>query len=550
MRVYIYIGLISLLGFTAYTQSDSTRTGEVVSGEVVIEKDKKIILPQADKIFLKSEPKSFKNDPLDVQFNVQEPGFDWPDYKSDVPYKFIAEPYPIEEYQNYVKLGYGNYASPLFEAGLFKSFGSFATSTKLFYESFNSGPVNDENSGNKRGGVDFSGRYTTGSFIIKPSISFQNRQYNFYGNADRQNSGFNSDVDEVQLDQFEVGLSLSGQGADFSYEIKPSFSLANQRITSGNALNKESTFATAGNFSYKIDDAFTTGLDFESNVASYDGGLSYSRSLINLNPWVTHRRESLSITAGFIVSSGKVYDSSKTGFYPNIRAEYDLSEEWTVFGLFSGGLSWNGLDQLLNQNEFLDDSLAITHSEYTSKFGGGIKGAPIKNMLIEASVTNSSIKGLPFFTPSISDSSRYVLSYDSKAVNVLTVESSISFMPTATSTYGAKLQINGYSVESLDRPWHKPSFVFEAYTSHNIQEKIIVSAHVTSIGGIRAPANVDFGYVKLPAFTDIGIGAKYLITKRASAFIDVNNLLNNEYERYLGYPIRGLAFKIGGQYRF
>ena len=123
-------------------------------------------------------------------------------------------------------------------------------------------------------------------------------------------------------------------------------------------------------------------------------------------------------------------------------------------------------------------------------------------------------------------------------------------MPTATSTYGASLELNGYSVESLDKPWHQPTFIFKAYTSHNIKEKLILSAYLTSIGGIRAPAQVDFGYVKLPAFTDVGIGAKYLITQRASAFIDVNNLLNNEYERYLGYPIRGLAFKIGGQYRF
>ncbi|MEQ9468014.1 MAG: TonB-dependent receptor [Ekhidna sp.] len=550
MRAYIYIGLISFLCFGAHAQSDSTKTGQVVSGEVVIEKDKKITLPQADKIFLKSEPKSFQNDPINVQFNVQEPSFEWPDYKSDVPYQFVQDPYPIEEYQNYVKLGYGNYGSPLLEAGLFKTFGGFSTNTKLFYESFKSGPVNDENSGNRLGGVDLGGSYTTGSIVIKPSISFQHRQYNFYGNADRQNTGYDTVVEEVLYDQFNLGVSLSGQSEEVSYEIRPSFGLSNQRIDGGTDLNKESVFNTTGNFSYKIDEAFTTGFELEGNVSSYDGGLSYDRSLLNVNPWVTHYRENLSITAGFMISSGKVGSGSKTGFYPNISAEYDLSDKWTVFGLFSGGQSWNGLSQLLDENEFLDDSLAITHTEYTTKFGGGIKGSPIKNMLFEASITNSSTKGLPFYTPSVSDSSRYILSYDTENVNILTLESGISYMPTTTSTYGAKLQINGYSVESLDRPWHRPSFVFEAYTSHNIQEKLIVSAHLTTIGGIRAPANVDFGYVKLPAFTDIGIGAKYLITQRASAFIDVNNLLNNEYERYLGYPIRGLAFKIGGQYRF
>lgn len=551
MRSKLAIAFVILVQIL-WAQNDSTNAqGEIISGEVVIEKDNKIILPQADKIYVRSTPKNFANQAVDIRFQVNEPTFEWPDYKSDVPFQTLDELYPVEEYQNYIKLGYGNYSSPLLEAGLFKTFGAFDTQAKLFYESFKSGPVNGDNSGNALGGVELSGTYKKNSFKLTPSISFKSSKYSFYGNADRVNSGFDvSDPDDASLNEFRLSMAFEGGSDDIQYVIKPIFENVSQNLDGGDNLNKESNLGIQGSLGYKIDDSFTTGFDIDGYTASYDGGLQLDRSLININPWLTHTRDNLSITAGFVVSSGKVGETSQTGFYPRARVDYSLTNDWSIYGLFSGGQVWNSLSQLISENQFLDDSLVIVQSEYTSQFGGGIKGTPVKNVLLDASLTYSSVEGLPFFVPSATDSARVSLAYDSESVGVVTLKSSLSFMPTAKSTYGVSLEINGYSMESLDRPWHKPAYIFKAYTSHNIQEKLIVSAYVTSMGGIRGPANVNFGYVKLPAFTDLGLGAKYLITKQASAFITVNNLLNNEYERYLGYPTRGITFKIGGQYRF
>lgn len=553
-RMKIAIALIScVIWIQSYAQNDSTKTkqGEILTGEVIIEKDKKIMLPQADKIFLRSTPESFSNKPIQLAFDVKEPDFEWPDYKSDVPFQFTDDPYPLANYQNYVKLGYGNFNSPLLEAGLFRTFGNWDSRAKLFYESFKTGPVNEENSGNSVAGIDVSATHVKNDFTIMPLISFKQRRYKFYGNSNRINTGF-SEVDPVESKHSHIfsEIALSWKKGDVNLSFKPRISSSVQSFDQSNEENSEITLGATGSLAYKIDEAFTTGFEIVGQSAQYDGGLAYDRSLININPWVKHQKDELTVEAGFMVSSGKVNTETKTSFYPKAKVSYSFSDEWGVYGLISGGQEWNSLNGLLNQNEFLDDSLGITHTEKTFSFGGGIKGTPVKNMLVEASLIHSSFKGLPFFIPSASDSARFVLTYDNETVSVISLKTGVNYMPTATSTYGASLELNGYSVESLDKPWHTPTYIFKAYTSHNIKEKLIVSAYLTSIGGIRAPADVDFGYMKLAAFTDVSIGAKYLITPRASAFIDVNNLLNNEYERYLGYPIRGLAFKIGGQYRF
>ncbi|MEQ9009556.1 MAG: hypothetical protein RLP12_16875, partial [Ekhidna sp.] len=201
-KLFLFIFL--LYGGLLWAQNDSTQNqGEVLTGEIVIEKDKKIILPQADKIFIRSTPRSFGNDPLNQSFNVQEPKFEWPDYKTDVSHQQVSEPYPLSAYDDYIKLGYGNYKSPLMEVGLFQTFGLWDSGVKLFYESFASGPVNEENSENSIGKVDVSFALDQESFSITPMLSFYSKEYRFFGNTNRFYDEFDSAIpDDSRLNHF------------------------------------------------------------------------------------------------------------------------------------------------------------------------------------------------------------------------------------------------------------------------------------------------------------------------------------------------------------
>ena len=125
MRRIIIIILVSIVSVSLHAQSDSTvnRQGEVASGEIVIEKDKQITLPKADKVMQRAQLKSFASDPLDLNLTSFEPTLEWPPYKSAVPFEKVSREYPTSEYPNYVKLGYGNYGSPLAEVGVLSELG-------------------------------------------------------------------------------------------------------------------------------------------------------------------------------------------------------------------------------------------------------------------------------------------------------------------------------------------------------------------------------------------------------------------------------------------
>ncbi|MEO1256778.1 MAG: hypothetical protein AAFY41_18090, partial [Bacteroidota bacterium] len=275
MKKRCLIIVLWFIAFGSWAQTDTTKTqGEVISGEIVIEKDKQIILPAADKVFLKSYPQNFRDQPVEVDFEIKEPNFEWPDYKSDVPFQFFQDPYPLAKYQNYVKLGYGNYNSPLIEAGLFQRLGVLDTHTKLFYESFDSGPVNNENSRNAIGGIDFKASFDKESFSLSPAISFENQRYNFYGNTNRATTGFpDQDTDEISMNSLEVSVTLEGERDDISYSLKPKIGLLRQNLVQANDVNQTEFITGAeGAFNYKLAENFNTGLALDFTSGSYRGG--------------------------------------------------------------------------------------------------------------------------------------------------------------------------------------------------------------------------------------------------------------------------------------
>jgi outer membrane receptor protein involved in Fe transport len=55
---------------------------------------------------------------------------------------------------------------------------------------------------------------------------------------------------------------------------------------------------------------------------------------------------------------------------------------------------------------------------------------------------------------------------------------------------------------------------------------------------------------KLPVIADINIGADYRISKDFSAFIDLNNLTNQTYQRWFNYPTYGFNVIAGVTFIF
>ena len=546
------IFVLLLVTIKVFSQQDSVATGQVVDASIVIEKNKEIKLPTAEKLNNEEKPTTFTTDSLNLSYNIREPELSWPAYKSDVGYVPFSGEYEIPAYQNYVKAGFGNYRSPLLELGIFPQLNNWKLRSVLSYESYASGPVNDENSASSFGGLDVSGSYKGDFLNITPQFSYNRMGYRFYGNADRVVSGFNQEnPNDVSIDQVQLGTKLEGIGNSYSYFLKPGILSSNQAISGSDRINNEFEFYLEGGLKLDIDTVLNAGFELEAHSSQYDGVTTYNRSLFNLNPWISYRKNAYYLKAGLVVSSDKsIGGSNSSNVYPSIHGEWNASNQWTIFGSISGGKQWNSLVSLLNENRFLDDSLTLLNNDLRSSIQGGIRGNVSSNLQLTLGLKLDSYRDLPFYIPSASDSSRFTLTYDNGNVNVFTFYTKAQLAIGDKTHISGEMEFYGYSLDSLSKAWHKPTYSLTLNGAHQINDRFQLSAEIFSQRGITAPIRINTESITLRSFTDVSFRTTYVVTDRASIFLDLKNLLNQEYEKYIGYPVRGLTFKIGGTYRF
>lgn len=548
---YIIILFMILLSGSLLAQTDSTATGEVVDAEIIIEKDKKIVLPQADKISTPVEIKNFNLARLELSYEALEPDFNFPEYKSDISFVELKERYPIATFQNYVQAGYGNFQSPLLGMGFFHQLGSTKLGAKVFHESFGSGPIGDKNSASSFSSLDLSARYKNEILEIVPQINYARTGYRFYGNTDRINSGFSTESPEEGVNgSFGVGVNLRGKMKGLNYYFSPKVISMAQSLTDGDAINQEAGVEIVAGFDLEIDKKISAGIDSEGYSTSYTGGLEYGRSLFSLRPTVTITTEKLKLSAGFTFASGKVDNSSESGIYPFLDGSFAFSSKWSLYAAWDGGMRWNSLNDLLNDNLFLDDSLNILNTKVSTSFSGGIKGNPINSVRVKTGFVVENFEDLPFYVPAAADSSRFSLVYDGGTTTRFTFLGDIAIVVNPNTVLGANLQLFSYSLNNLEKAWHFPGYSFSIYFSQNIQNKLLVSANIIAEGGIVAPVITTASEMTLDSFADLNLSATYRVTDRLSAFLKGNNLLNNQYEKLIGYPVRGATFKLGASYRF
>jgi outer membrane receptor protein involved in Fe transport len=55
---------------------------------------------------------------------------------------------------------------------------------------------------------------------------------------------------------------------------------------------------------------------------------------------------------------------------------------------------------------------------------------------------------------------------------------------------------------------------------------------------------------KMDPFVDLNIGVDYRYSKNLSAFIQLNNLANNRYDRFVNYPVYGINILGGFTFTF
>ena len=125
---------------------------------------------------------------------------------------------------------------------------------------------------------------------------------------------------------------------------------------------------------------------------------------------------------------------------------------------------------------------------------------------------------------------------------------------------GTRMDYNKYALKNLPQPFHRPEFQASVFGTYHVIDKLTLGVegyfYSASYGISYRPAtrpkevrSPDF-YRATDPIVDLNLRADYLITPKISIFVMGNNLANRQYQRFYGYPVKGINVLGGASYLF
>ena len=484
----------------------------------------------------------------------------------------LAPNIPNDALGNYVKAGFGNYMTPYFEGFYSRDlneknkFGIFA-----HHLSSMNGVVDGQNSGYGNTNILLFSEHTKERFIFSSSINYNLERVHYYGYNPENKLDIEipekRDIRQTyQRLETKIDLTSIPKKDDFgdssadklAYKVSVGFNLFDAR----NNVN-EWQIPVVGKVSYSISDKSKIRFETElhqtqqnSSVINTDNQtikLKNNRTLANFSPSYNFSAENLTLNigAGMAYSSDSLLEKateSKLFFYPNIDFSYQLSKDkfWIV-GEIKGGVKQQFLRMLTVQNPFLASVQPLSHTFSQVDANLALQAKINKNMKANAEVGFAMYDNMPFFAPSVTDSSQFALLYDK--VNVFRLGVSSSYQKNNLS---ARLSANyfGYSLTDLEIAHHLPNFQTSLNVGYTFIEKLKTELTLQQLFGIKTQNLVSETIYKLKPINDLSVSVSYKFTDRISAFVNGYNLIGQNYQRFVYYPNNGITVIVGGKYIF
>lgn len=475
------------------------------------------------------------------------------------PARLLGE--PLEKlYKNYLRAGFGNYVSPLLEYH-YNSLRSKDLNYGLRLKHLSSGgKIKDyayPGTSNNELGF-YIHRIGKKGNTITSQINYQRDVVHFYG--------FKPSLLEIEPDRDDYKQRYSEVGANlrwFSYDSDKdklkhstglSFSHLSDKFDSREMMLKMDAGIEKSLKVFDFSDEQEFALDVEAeyyNNTILDSNMGGS-AIVALQPSIHSNINEFEITLGARIDLAA---DSTTYVAISPIAEiriHVLESALNIYFGTKGGIYRNSLHYYKGLNPFISDQVPLGFRNEKYRFYGGVEGRLGQRFSFNANINASKQENMAFFVndTSYSPASRFTAVLDD--VNIFSVEGTFVYQQSKKWKARALINFNQYSVaENL--AWHLPELKGSIALSYNLKDKLIFETEIFAESTRKARIFNESGLVQeqdLKGFVDINLSAEYRYSKLLSAFIHLNNLSANKYERWLDYPTQGLRVMAGVSYSF
>jgi hypothetical protein len=553
-KIFIFsiIGIF-LMMFQSFAQK--TQGGDIKTEEIEIYKDSKVVLPQANRIFEKipkvgdSTRKAIRYEFVERKLPVQTPAFS-PEVTmpQDGDSKTDAK---AAKHSNIVRAGIGNYGHTFFEAHAGIPLGEDNYhGIYIKHNNFRLGPVGANYSGSSQNLVKVHSRTSFDAVKLEGALGWERRGFDFYGFVPR-----NYDFPESQIfnswNKFNfIGtISNSNKDSKIDYQFKSNLSYLFSHLKANELVWKGTLNAV-----FPVTEELSAILDGTLVLAQRQDSTTLYRNLYKIRPTFQYKTDKFTITAGINVINDREKNTfNNSYFYPIAKLDVQPIQGIKVFLGYEGDVYANNLTSYLLETPWLNRFIQLRNTRKTNDFYAGAKASLQNGLDLEAKISYANYKDFYVFNNSRIDSTRLEVLYsnDSTTVKVTNFTAQAGYQIPDMFRSNLKFDVNVFGgLGNLKTAWHRPTFSATWNNTFTVKQKLLVSSDLYFMSGMQGKNFQTNKEIKLDAIIDLNFKFTYLISDHFDVFVSANNVLSNNYQRYLYYPTQGVNFLGGLSYSF
>lgn len=414
-------------------------------------------------------------------------------------------------------------------------------------------------------------------------LGYQIQKYHWYGLPSDYGSSLTLDERVAIYDRVDSGQTFNnfyvGGRINFSESAFNEINLKYNRFW--DAYNStENRFIAKPSFKFDIENKTIktslivdyVGGSFANDLAEITS-IDYGYTNFGLNPSFAIRKDDWNINIGASVfySLDTKYDDNQLLFYPQVNASLKVVGDWMLFytGL-EGSLDQNSYRDFTNENSFLSPTLFIKPTNKQFDLYAGLKGK-LSNYIsynVKGSYVSEKDKGL-FRSNPYDETDESILVHDEYQYGnsfgvVYDKLKTLRFFGELKADFSKNISfgINGtfssYSTTDEKEAWNLPALKLGTNLNVAITPKWYAAAEAYFVGerkDLVQKINVltllpEMNVQKLDSYFDVNANVGYKYSDRFTAFLRMNNIANQAYQKWLNYPVQSFQIMLGGNYKF
>ncbi len=440
---------------------------------------------------------------------------------------------------NHIRLGFGNYTSPLAEVyfhNLRNEYGAYGVSFKHLSAN---GPDNAKFSDNT---ANIFGKRFFKRGTLYAGVDYARNAVRYYGLNDTLPYTLSEDNDSTK----QVFNTIAAHGGWESHEwgrhkMKFTSDVAYYNLTDKWGV-QENDLLINGSFKTNIKKRDVLRINLGYNYNAYqDSGVNLDRHFVNINPRYHLNEKKFKLALGF---NSTIYSDTASPvfyFFPAIEGEYEIEKQnFVALAGISGGLQKNSFRNYMLENPFMGNRNNLNNTVNRLQIYAGLRGNAGSNFGFTTRVFYNRYNDMAVFIADSTILRRFKpLFLD---MDVVRFNAEIGYQ------YSEKVRINlsgnfySYNVsDSAQKAWQLPTAEIKLNTTYNIGNKLLFTADVFFMN--QRPVTTEFATVAAPnldAFADFNLGMEYRYRKTLSLFLTVNNISSVRYQRWYNYPVLGI----------